>query len=130
MTLEVFVVTPERELWSGEARMVVARGSEGEVGIMSGHAPLLVQLGIGPLFIHTNGERLAAAIDGGFLHVMSDGMDSRVDILAEHAELERDIDVSRAQQQKEEAERRLREQDDAEAAAELSKALTRLNLRG
>ena len=130
MTLEVFVVTPERELWSGEARMVVARGSEGEVGIMSGHAPLLVQLGIGPLFIQTDGERLAAAIDGGFLHVMSDGMDSRVDILAEHAELEQDIDVGRAQQQKEEAERRLREQDDAQAASELAKALTRLNLRG
>ncbi len=130
MPIEVFVVTPERELWSGEAKMVVARGSEGEVGIMSGHAPLLVQLGIGPLFIHTEGERLAAAIDGGFLHVMSEGMDTRVDILAEHAELEHDIDVSRAQQLKEEAERRLREQDDVEAAADLAKALTRLNLRG
>ena len=130
MPLEVFVVTPERELWTGEAKMVVARGSEGELGIMSGHAPLLVQLGIGPLFIHTEGERMAAAIDGGFLHVMSEGMDTRVDILAEQAELERDIDVTRAQQLKDEAERRLREQDDAEAAADLAKALTRLNLRG
>ena len=128
MPLEVFVVTPEREVWTGEAKMVVARGSEGELGIMSGHAPLLVQLGIGPLFIHTNGERLAAAIDGGFLHVMSDGMDTRVDVLAEQAELEKDIDTNRAQQLKDEAERRLREQDDAEAAADLAKALTRLNL--
>ncbi|MDP8955367.1 MAG: ATP synthase F1 subunit epsilon [Actinomycetota bacterium] len=130
MPLEVFVVTPERELWTGEAKMVVARGSEGEVGVMSGHAPLLIQLGIGPLFIHTEGERLAAAIDGGFLHVMSEGMDSRVDVLAENAELERDIDLNRAQQLKDEAERRLKEQDDAEAAADLAKALTRLNLRG
>ncbi len=130
MALEVFVVTPERELWTGEAKMVVARGSEGELGIMSGHAPLLVQLGIGPLFIHTDGERMAAAIDGGFLHVMSEGMDTRIDILAEQAELEQDIDVSRAQQLKDDAERRLKEQDDVEAAADLAKALTRLNLRG
>ena len=128
MPLEVFLVTPEREVWTGEAKMVVARGAEGEVGILSGHAPLLVQLGIGPLFIHTDGERMAAAIDGGFLHVMSDGMDTRVDVLAEHAELERDIDTNRAQQLKEDAERRLREHDDADAAADLAKAITRLNL--
>ncbi len=130
MPLEVFVVTPEREVWTGEARMVVARGAEGEVGILQGHAPLLVQLGIGPLFIHTESERMAAAIDGGFLHVMSEGMDTRVDVLAEHAELERDIDTNRAQQLKDDAERRLREHDDIDAAADLAKALTRLNLRG
>lgn len=129
MPLEVFVVTPEREIWTGEARLVVARGSEGELGIMSGHAPLMVELGIGPLFIQTESERLAAAIDGGFLHVMSDGMDTRVDVLAEHAELEKDIDVDRARQMKDDAERRLREEDDGRAAADLAKALTRLNLR-
>jgi F-type H+-transporting ATPase subunit epsilon len=126
--LEVFVVTPEREVWSGDARLVVARGSEGELGIMSGHAPLMIELGIGPLFIQRDGERLAAAVDGGFLHVVSSGMDTRVDILAEHADLESDIDMDAARRQKEDAERRMREEDDGRAAADLAKALTRLNL--
>jgi F-type H+-transporting ATPase subunit epsilon len=128
MPLEVFLVTPEREIWTGDARLVVARGSEGGLGIMSGHAPLMVELGIGPLFINRDGERIAAAIDGGFLHVMSEGMDTRVDVLAEHAELEADIDMDQARHMKEDAERRLRERDDADAAADLAKALARLNL--
>ena len=42
--MDVYLVTPERELWSGEASIVIARGSEGELGIMAGHAPLLIQL--------------------------------------------------------------------------------------
>ena len=51
MPLDVHVVTPERELWSGEASTVVARGVAGEVGILSGHAPMMVGLAIGPLRI-------------------------------------------------------------------------------
>jgi F-type H+-transporting ATPase subunit epsilon len=130
--MDVFLVTPERELWSGEASIVIARGSEGELGIMAGHAPLLIQLGIGPLFIQTEGERLAAAVDGGFLHVMSSEGDSRVDILAEHAELAREIDVQRAQQRLEEARRRVSgggdEEEVAAAQADVAKAETRINL--
>ena len=85
---EVFLVTPERELWSGQATIVIARGIEGEVGIQNGHVPLLIQLDIGPLFIQPpEGERIAAAVDGGFLHVVTNDMRTRVDVLAEHAEL-------------------------------------------
>jgi F-type H+-transporting ATPase subunit epsilon len=131
--MDVFLVTPERELWSGEASIVVARGSEGEVGIMAGHAPLLTQLGIGPLSIQTSEERLAAAVDGGFLHVMSVEGDSRVDILAEHAELTHEIDVQRAQQQLEEARRRMAESTDEDERAgaqdDVAKAETRLGLQ-
>ena len=130
--MDVFLVTPEREMWSGETSIVIARGSEGELGIMAGHAPLLIQLGIGPLFIQTETERLAAAVDGGFLHVMSSEGDSRVDILAEHAELAHEIDLQRAQQQLEDARRRLSESRDEEAREEaqvdLAKAETRINL--
>ena len=126
---EVVLVTPEREVWSGEATLVVARGTEGEIGIMAGHAPTLIQLGIVPLFIQTEAERLAAAVDGGFLHVMSSEGDSRVDILAEHAELDKEIDVEKARRLKEDAERRLREQDNAEAIADVAKAVTRLDLK-
>jgi F-type H+-transporting ATPase subunit epsilon len=128
---EAFLVTPEREVWAGEATMVLARGSEGEVGILAGHTPMLIQLAIGPLFIDpVDGGRIAAAIDGGFLHVVTTQGETRVDVLAEFAELNDEIDLDRARRQKEAAERRIREQDGAEALAELAKAVTRIDLAG
>jgi len=128
---EVFLVTPERELWSGQATIVIARGIEGEVGIQNGHVPLLIQLDIGPLFIQPpEGERIAAAVDGGFLHVVTNDMRTRVDVLAEHAELFHEIDADRARRQKEEAERKIAAGLDAEASADLAKAVTRLSLFG
>jgi F-type H+-transporting ATPase subunit epsilon len=125
---EVFLVTPEREVWSGQATIVIARGTEGEVGIQAGHTPMLLQLGISPLFIQTADERIAAAVDGGFLHVVSQGMDTRVDILAEHAELSTEIDLDKARRQKEDAERRIAANHDATAEGDLAKAHVRLDL--
>lgn len=128
---EVFMVTPEREVWSGQATMVVARGTEGEVGILAGHAPMLIELSIGPLFIDpVEGERLAAAVDGGFLHVITYEGETRVDVLAELAELRHEIDVDRARRQQEEAERRIQVQDNGAAIAELAKAITRIDIAG
>jgi F-type H+-transporting ATPase subunit epsilon len=128
---EVFLVTPERELWSGGATIVVVRGSEGEFAVMAGHQPMLSELAIGPLFIQTEGgERLAAAVDGGFIHVVSHGSDTRVDVLAEHAELESEIDLEKARALQADAERRIAADHDADALADLAKATTRLNLRG
>ncbi len=129
MPLEVHVVTPEREVWKGEASMVIARGVEGEVGILSGHAPLLVELAIGPLRIQNAEEELFSVVDGGFLHVTSEGGTTRVDVLASHAELEAEIDLELARRRKEEMERRLADHEDAEAKSELAKALVRINLR-
>ncbi len=128
---ETFLVTPEREVWSGQATIVIARGSEGELGIMNGHAPMLIQLAIGPLFIEpVEGERIAAAVDSGFLHVVTGEGETRVDILAEHAELKDEIDVERARRLREDAERRIAADHDAEALADLAKAVTRLDLAG
>ena len=128
---EVFLVTPEREAWSGQATMVVARGSEGEVGILAGHAPMLIQLAIGPLFIDpVEGDRIAAAIDGGFLHVVTNEGETRVDVLAEEAELKDEIDLDRARRQKQEAERRIAGREDAGALSELAKAVARLDVAG
>jgi F-type H+-transporting ATPase subunit epsilon len=127
--LEVHLVTPEREIWTGDARMVIARGVEGEVGILGGHAPLLIQLGIGPLFIQTDDERIAVAVDGGFMHVISEGDESRVDVLAEHADLANEIDRSAAEELRRRAEELLnQDSDDEEAAAKLAMATTRLDL--
>lgn len=131
MPLEVHVVTPEREVWSGDATLVVARGVEGEVGIMAQHAPLLIRLAIGPLTVRREGEDLLAVVDGGFLHVTSAGEGTRVDVLATSVTLVGEIDAAAEQERKTSAESRLASAlDDAEAAAELAKAQARLKLLG
>ena len=126
MTLEVAVVSPEREVWSGEAEMVIAKGTAGDVGILKGHAPMLVALAVHPVRVKTpEGERVILC-DGGFLHVTqtTEGA-TRVDVLAEHASLPEEIDVAAARARVEELERRRGEMGEAEAAAELQKALMR-----
>lgn len=81
--LHVELVSVESKVWSGEATMVVARTTEGELGILAGHAPLLGQLADpGQVRIKTEGEELAYTVNGGFLSVTADG----VSILAETAE--------------------------------------------
>ena len=130
MTVAVRVVTPEREVWSGDAQMVVARGTEGELGILGGHIPLLVRLAVGPLRISRDAGRIDAAVDGGFLHVTSDGEETRVDVLATRSELESEIDLDAARAAREEMERRLAEdRDDAEALEGLARANARIGLR-
>jgi F-type H+-transporting ATPase subunit epsilon len=129
--LEVHVVTPEREVWSGDATLVVARGVEGEVGIMAQHAPLLIRLAIGQLTVRREGEDLLAVVDGGFLHVTTEGQETRVDVLATSVSLADEIDTAAEQERKASAESRLAtERDDADAAAELEKAQARLKLHG
>lgn len=93
--LHVELVSVERRLWSGEATMVSARTTEGDIGILPGHAPLLgVLVEGGTVEIRQSGGRpLLAAVHGGFLSVTDEG----VRILAETAELGEEIDVSRAQ---------------------------------
>jgi F-type H+-transporting ATPase subunit epsilon len=82
--LEVHVVTPEEEVWTGEADMVVVTADDGQLGVLPGHAPLLALLGKGPLEITTGEQKVRAEVDAGFLHVAND----RVEVLAEHAELQ------------------------------------------
>jgi F-type H+-transporting ATPase subunit epsilon len=127
-TLEVHVVSPEREVWSGEAGMVIAKGTDGDVGILPGHAPMLVSLDIHPVRILPEGlggpEELVL-VDGGFLHVTPGEERTRVDVLAEHAALPDEIDASAAQARADELRRRLEDDGQPEAQAELSKALMR-----
>ena len=133
MPLEVHVVTPEREVWTGSAEMLVARGIEGELGIMGGHEPMLVQLAIGPLRIHREGgELLAAVIDGGFLHVGTLEGVTRADVLATQAELETEIDVDATRQRLAELEAHgeLEESELEAVKREMQKAQARLKLAG
>ena len=130
MSVQVRIVTPEREVWEGEASMVVARGIEGEVGILGGHAPMLIRLGVGPLRILRDEGGIEAVVDGGFLHVTSEGDTSRIDVLASRAELGSEIDLDAARSAKAEMERRLAEdRDDAEALEGLARANARIEMR-
>ena len=129
MALDVHLVTPEREVWAGPAQMVVARGTDGMVGILAGHAPLLIRLSIAPIRIQReDGRWLVAVVDGGFLHVTSAEDSTRVDVLASYAELSEEIDREAAQARLEQAQARLSQGDDASARAELAKALARAGL--
>jgi F-type H+-transporting ATPase subunit epsilon len=81
--LQVELVAVESRLWSGEADAVFARTTEGELGVLPGHAPLLGQLADpGTVRIKTGSEELVYTVNGGFLSVTSEG----VSILAETAE--------------------------------------------
>jgi F-type H+-transporting ATPase subunit epsilon len=93
--LHVELVSVEREVWSGEATQVIARTTEGEIGILPGHAPLLGQLAEGGVvtIYQDGGSTMLVAVHGGFLSVTDQG----VTVLAEVAELAPDIDAARAQ---------------------------------
>ncbi|MBX6388227.1 MAG: F0F1 ATP synthase subunit epsilon [Frankia sp.] len=82
--MRVAIVSPEQEVWSGEAEMVVARTLSGEIGVLPRHVPLLgVLVSGGEVRVRTSGGEVAAEVDGGFLSVTKEG----VSILAEKASL-------------------------------------------
>jgi F-type H+-transporting ATPase subunit epsilon len=92
--MSVRLVAVEREVWSGTGTFVFARTTEGELGILPHHIPLLAEL-VGGQMVRidtTDGEEIHAAVDGGFLSVTEEG----VSILAESAELSDEIDVDQA----------------------------------
>lgn len=129
MALEVHVVTPEREVWAGQATEVIAHGVDGDVGILTGHAPLLVQLAIGPLQIQwEDGTWLKAVVDGGFLHVSTEEGATRLDVLATNAQLETEIDVEAARRRLEELRSADGAADDEHAKAEIARAEARISL--
>jgi F-type H+-transporting ATPase subunit epsilon len=130
VALDVHVVTPEREVWAGQASEVVAHGVDGDVGILTGHAPLLVQLAIGPLQIQEeDGAWVKAIVDGGFLHVSTEEGSTRVDVLATNAQLEAEIDVDVVKRRLEEL-RSAAAEDDEHAKTEIARAEARIALTG
>ncbi|MET1060953.1 MAG: F0F1 ATP synthase subunit epsilon [Nocardioides sp.] len=91
--LQVELVAADRLVWSGEAKMVIARTTEGDVGILPGHAPILSLLVDGVLDVQTaEGETWVAAVDAGFLSVAH----NRISVLSEHAEMSHEIDLEKA----------------------------------
>jgi F-type H+-transporting ATPase subunit epsilon len=123
VTLHASLVVPDRELWSGEAQIVIAKTTEGDIGVLAGHAPVFGVLAEGSVVeIHTGDAEIRAAVSGGFLSVADD----RVSILAAQAQLSGEVDQDEAR----------RELDSAEAApggeepAEAKYAKARLRAAG
>jgi F-type H+-transporting ATPase subunit epsilon len=100
VTLKVELVVPDRELWAGEARMVIAKTTEGDIGVLGGHAPLFGVLAEGSLveILDPEGEAgaapIRAAVSGGFLSVSKD----QVSILAAEALFASEVDTATARQ--------------------------------
>ena len=83
MPLQVELVSAEERLWSGEASFVVARTTEGDIGVLPGHAPVLSVLAAGEVRIDGSGGAVTASIEDGFLSIEND----RVLLVSETAQL-------------------------------------------
>lgn len=123
------IVTAERMVYSDDVDLVVAPGSEGQLGILPHHTPLMTTLLPGEVRIKKGSEELLLAITGGFLEVRPD----RVVILADAAERAEEIDVERAEAARKRARERLSQQrelgvDGTRAEAALRRSLARLRI--
>lgn len=129
MAILLEIVTPERLAYSDEVDAVVLPGSEGEMGVLPHHAPLVSTLGVGELRIRKGGAEESFAIVGGFVQVRPD----KVVVMAETADMASEIDLEKAQEARREAERALESgyheaADLAAARAALQQALLRIRV--
>ncbi len=83
MGFQVDIVTPEAVVWSGEADFLVARTTEGEIGILAGHEPLMAALATGVVVVESGQEKATIGTYGGFLQVLH----NQVTLLTDRAEI-------------------------------------------
>jgi len=126
-TIRCDIVSAHEEIFSGEAAMIFATGTVGELGISPRHAPLITQLKPGPVRVQKpDGEELMFVVGGGILEVQP----HIVTVLADTAIRAADLDEAAASRAKEEAERQLQDSTSrmeiAEAQAKLAEALAQL----
>jgi F-type H+-transporting ATPase subunit epsilon len=129
MTIRLEIVTPERLVYEDDVDAVTLPGSEGELGVLPHHAPLVTTLGLGELRIRKAGTEEHYAIVGGFLQVRPD----RVVVMAETADMASEIDLERAQEARRDAEQAIaaglhEPADLAAARASLQQALLRIRV--
>jgi F-type H+-transporting ATPase subunit epsilon len=127
------VVTPEKQVVNDMAQIVMAPGSMGEFGVLSGHTPFMTSLNTGALhYRDENGKDQFVFVSGGFAEALPD----KVTVLAEAAERMEDIDIERAKAAVERAEKRLSDArdkekvDTARAKAALDRAVIRIRIAG
>ncbi|MFL6462914.1 MAG: ATP synthase F1 subunit epsilon [Bryobacteraceae bacterium] len=127
-TFQLQVATPERLFVDEQVSEAELPGRNGYMGILPGHAPLLSALAPGILTYGSGGNRQAIVIDGGFVEIFED----HVRVLADSAERPDQIDINRARQDLDAANRALREAHDSQesdAALELmQKAQARIDI--
>ena len=129
MPLQLEIVTPEKLAYQGEVDSVQLPGSEGELGVLPHHAPLVSTLGAGELRLRKGGEEEFFAIVGGFLQVLPD----KVVVMAETADMASEIDLEKAQEARRQAEAALESgfhegADLSAARAALQQALIRIRV--
>jgi F-type H+-transporting ATPase subunit epsilon len=129
MPIQLEIVTPERLAYSDSVDAVVLPGSEGELGVLPHHAPLVTRLGVGELRVRKGSEEESFAIVGGFLQVRPD----KVVVMAETADMASEIDLEKANEARREAEKALETgfvegADLAAARASLQQALLRIRV--
>jgi F-type H+-transporting ATPase subunit epsilon len=125
------IVTPDRKLLSAEADVVVCPGVEGQFGVLHGHIPFLSALDIGEMYYRDGAKTEYLSMSGGFAEVSP----KKVTIVAESAELGREIDIERARRAMERAQQRLaaaktEEVDYTRAEAALRRAIMRMKVAG
>jgi F-type H+-transporting ATPase subunit epsilon len=121
--LQVELVAADRLVWSGEATMVIARTTEGDVGILPHHAPMLSLMVDGVVDVQTaEGETWVAAVDAGFLSIAN----NRISILSEHAEMSHEIDLEKARAELERAKSAGEYETEAEAEEAIRRAEARI----
>ncbi len=127
MPIRCEIVTQDRRLFEGEVDIVVAPGTEGEMGILPHHAPLLSTLKYGALRVRHHGREEVFAIAGGILEVQPD----LVTVLADVGEHVEEIDIARAEAARKRAEEMLKEgpPPSPQAYLALEAALRRSTLR-
>ena len=119
-TLKLEIVTPEAKVFSDDVDMVTLTGSEGEMGILPKHMPLMTQLVAGEIVVNKGREILFLAVGDGFVQVTGD----RVSILTDMAISAENIDEAKAEEARRRAEIRLAEKVSDEEAARVQAALT------
>jgi F-type H+-transporting ATPase subunit epsilon len=125
-TIELEIVTPERQVVKDRATEVQVPGRNGYLGILPGRAPLISELAIGEIsYTNASGESTRLAVAWGFVEVLPD----KVTILAETAERAEEVDVSRAEADRERAQQRLKEAENTDQFDEACHALARAEAR-
>jgi F-type H+-transporting ATPase subunit epsilon len=125
--LQVELVSPEKILFSGEAKTVIARTAGGDIAFEPGHIPFIGTLQIHPVrIIFADGTEEVVAVHEGFVECAYD----RVTILSDAAELASQIDVGRARSAEERAEANREQLDDVTREAALRRARVRLQVAG
>ena len=127
MSIRCEIVSQDRQVFAGEAEMVIVPGVDGEMGILPNHAPLLSNLKFGVLRVRYQGQEEIFTIAGGVIEVQPD----LITVMADAAENVLEIDVSRAEAAKRRAEELLKQgpPPDTDVYLKIESSLRRSNLR-